>query len=313
MEPRRELRRLAAVLIAVTALSAVGASPAAASFPGSNGKLLYSANDEAGNYWIAVSPPPYTISTTIASAGTLGDFLEPDGAIWSANGQTIAFDTNDGAIWMMNANGGNQRQVIPPPQNGFLEVTGFSPNDSLILYTKESSSGNSISIWEANSNGTGRHRLETPPPGAIDRDATFSPNGHLIAFDRTTCGATTCRAQIWRMNALGGQQVNLSSNSRDDFGPDWSPNGQNIVFDRSFDVRPFHQVFTMTSSGANQTNITQDNANDGSATWSPNGNWIVYNRFTSIYRIHPNGTSKTELVAGGPGFEADGPSIRPLP
>ena len=299
MEPRR----LAAAFIAVIALSLVGASPAAASFPGSNGKLLYSANDQVGDYWIATSPPPYTTSTTIASGS-----LEPDGAIWSADGRTIAFDTTDGAIWMMNANGGNQRQVIPPPQSGFLEVTGFSPNGSLVLYTK--SVGRAI--WEANSNGTGRHVVETPPTGAIDRDARFSPNGHLIVFDRTTCPGNACRAQIMRMTALGGSVVNLSSNGSDDSGPDWSPSGQKIVFQRFLNSGHF-QVITMNANGANQTNISDDNKSDGAPTWSPNGNWIVYNQNISIYRMHTDGSNKTLLVQSGPGFEADGPSIRPLP
>lgn len=298
------IRRLAAALVAVIALFAVGASPAAASFPGSNGKLLYSANDAAGDYWIATSPPPYTTSTTIASGS-----LEPVGAIWSANGQTIAFDANDGGIWMMNANGGNQRQAIPAPQRGFLDVSGFSPNGRLVLYTKSVSRA----IWEANANGTGRHVLETPPAGAIDRDAKFSPNGHLIAFDRTSCPGNTCRGQIMRMTALGGSVVNLSSNSRDDTGPDWSPNGQKIVFQRFFNSAQHYQVITMNANGSNQTNISNDNRSEAAPTWSPDGNWIVYNRNISIYRMHTNGSNKTLIVQSGPGFEADGPSFQPLP
>ena len=78
---------------------------------------------------------------------------------WSPNGKTIAFSRDD-RIWLMNANGTNQRPLSQPPSYGSDEAPAWSPDGHSIAFVRALAQEEPESdIYVMNSDGTGQRRL----------------------------------------------------------------------------------------------------------------------------------------------------------
>jgi Tol biopolymer transport system component len=129
---------LGAVLAAVM-LSLAAVEPARAAFTGSNGKIAFFSNRDAGNTEI------YTMNADGSSQTRLtNDPGADEQPAFSSDGAKIAFastrQTPDGTIdreiWVMNADGTNQTQLT---NNAFTDTEPtFSPDATKIAFTSNS-------------------------------------------------------------------------------------------------------------------------------------------------------------------------------
>ena len=99
--------RLIAVVGSSVVFMLVVVAPAHAAFPSDNGKIAFSA-------WSGGSTDIYTVNPDGTGLTRLtSDPARDDDPAWSADGRYIAFN-RDLYIWVMDADGANQRQVYGP-------------------------------------------------------------------------------------------------------------------------------------------------------------------------------------------------------
>jgi Tol biopolymer transport system component/DNA-binding winged helix-turn-helix (wHTH) protein len=106
-------------------------------------------------------------------------------AVFSPEGKTIAFTTND-AIWVANSDGTGHRKLIDV--KGFPQQLAWSPDGRLIRFAS-----NNL-LWEVSSQGTGLHQLL---PGWHVSESQccghWTSDGNYFVFVVTTVGSQT----IW--------------------------------------------------------------------------------------------------------------------
>jgi TolB protein len=153
-------------------------------------------------------------------------------ASWSPDGTTIAFTRGaPSAIWLMEADGTNQRQLTHPYELADVEQDedrspNWSPDGSMIAFSRlhEPHLGHTGStryrrdIYVVSPDGTGVRRLTRLSNG--NDSPAWSPDGKRIAFvsDR----GHDDRYDIYVMNADGTKQTRLTKTADSD-APDWQP------------------------------------------------------------------------------------------
>ena len=133
-----------------------------------------------------------------------------DNAAWSPDGSTIAFDRADG-IWLMNADGSNQRKLLDVPGTYVYHRPDWSPDGRQIAFAADSEPppndccrhGN-LDVYVVNADGTGLKRL-TYSPGA-DFDPAFSPDGRRLVFASHRPG----HGELYLMDRDGSHQARLT-------------------------------------------------------------------------------------------------------
>jgi Tol biopolymer transport system component len=265
--------RKAALTTAVIAMLFVAFAPSAsATFPGRNGKIVYTNNNEQ----IALVKSDGTGKQTLTHFTNLG-FMEAP--MVSADGRWIVFDGAtagaDTDLYVMRSDGAHLNKITHT--TAYEWGPSWSPNGKWIVFA---ASGGGSPIVTIHPDGTHRHRIGS----GIGEYPRYSPDGTKIVYGSGVDG------QIHVMRADGSNDHALTSAGGD--YPDWSPNGRLIGYTASA------QVWIMRADGSNKHQVTTTGASY-SPVFSPDGAWIAYSTGNgapiSVSRI--DGTHAHEVVA----------------
>jgi TolB protein len=245
--------------VGITGLCLVWAGPAAATFPGANGRIAYS---------------DLSIHTILPSGhgdSEIGGGFNPS---WSPDGQRIAFSSGGGTdfqIYSMPADGGAWRLVARNGNN-----PSYSPNGRRIAYTSLMAADGAVATVRPN--GSDRQILARGGGFPV-----WSPAGKWIAY---LVGRTaTAAPSIWAMRPNGTDKHRLAFlGSNGGYFSDFSPNGKRFIFVRSTEHEP-DQTFVGTSDGSNFHPLPCAPPFAG-GTYSPDGKWLL----GAVSNRHGDGT-----------------------
>jgi Tol biopolymer transport system component len=312
----RRARVVVGALGSCALLMAQLAAPAAATFPGRNGRIAFSTWTDAG-----------TSLSTIHPNGS-GRQVIADGAVfedpsWSRNGRWLVVsrtparyqDCLSGCIdptslVIMRADGSDRRKVTT--STGDVRDPSFSANGRRILYSvyRYAFDGSSSKMFSIRRDGTDKRRIARRLDGLMS-GLTQSPNGKRYAFAFWPDGKPGDAIYTKPSGGGGLRRLTPFNGSQE---PDWSPDSRRLVFTRWSAGWDRAHIARMRRDGSGLRRLT-GRGESVAPTWSPNGRWIVYEREgdrPSIHVMRADGSDKRKVVGSGRGWPTD-PSWQPLP
>ncbi len=263
----------------------------AGTFPGINGRLLYTNTNSYDNYQMVTVRPDGTGSSPIGTNDLARRY-----ASFSPDGTKIVY-TSGGSwqyTWIADADGTNAVQLTSGSTNSIYP--SFSPDGTKILYSYAVSS--IYQLRTMNLDGSGATTLYAPSGHAYK--ASYSPDGTKIVFSATFGGGDN---EIGIINADGTGETNLTNNSQHDDDPSFSPDGTKIVYNSlALAGGATYQIHTMNLDGSGDTQLTSTSVYHGSPVYSPDGTKIAYRRGGSpseLYYMNADGTGETRVTTNG--------------
>ena len=287
---RRVVRPL--LLVVCAGLGGMCATPAHASFPGSNGRIAYRGFDDSDDEIYSVNPDGAGLRKL-----TSDDTGERYPA-WSPDGKQIAFSRGFD-IWVMDADGSNETQVTFADM---YDKPAWSPDGSRIAAALAGGFG--LAVMDADgSNVTLLTQLAPYADGP-----TWSPDGTRIAY--------AANSDIYLVNPDGSGETPLITRRAYDIAPNWSPDGSMIAFSRFGRRSEFGDIHVMRLDGSYHRRLTRVAAYDVNPVWSPDGSMIAWERCGSIQGIfvmQADGSGKTKVTDAHYTCTGSYPDWQPLP
>lgn len=140
---------------------------------------------------------------------------------WSPDGKKIAYNYDFNSLWIMDAEGGNNKEIGMRGNAAWREADWF-PNFT-ILHQRRFREGNSVRTDLFVMDTTGAAEIRLTSSGTENRNGKVSPDGKKIVWERWERGQGIA---IWLMNADGSGKFRLA----DGFEPDWAPDNRHIIF-----------------------------------------------------------------------------------
>jgi Tol biopolymer transport system component len=211
---------------------------------------------------------------------------------WSPDGKKLAFTSDPGMIYIMNADGSNLNKLVDGQQ------PAWSPDGKKIAFIPEQ--GNIISmsnICVINVDGTDR-RMLTDDTG-INTRPVWSPDGSKIVFSsycNYELGSYRCKSHgIYTMNVDGSNREQLAECLG---APAWSPDGSKIAF-ISYENGC---LYVINADGTGQIMLANDAWYNCCPAWSPDGSKIAFSSDHGgnheIYVMNADGSNRKKLVDG---------------
>jgi hypothetical protein len=281
-EPRlwRPVIRSILVTLFASVVVLLPAQPAAAMFPGANGKLVVQLNGIS------------TLETLrLDGSATLrlgGDGKSPS---WAPDGGRIAYEAL-GHLRVIDANGTHKRKL---PVDGYAPA--WSPDGTKIVFY-----GNGAGIHVVNPDGSGLTQLTS----AADVDPDWSPDGTTIAFSRYD--TVNGNASLWLMDADGGNQRMIWDAPATRTGSaDWSPDGSRLIFHANDTSAAATQVWAVDPNGQNPVQLTSAGSNFN-PSFSPDGTRIVFtsSRGQGLWTMNVDGSNqvrRNQVSASSPDWQ----------
>lgn len=337
--PRHALRTTAALLVATLAIG-VAAGPAAATYPGPNGRITFSREDDNGIHQIWTSNPDMTHQVQLTTDGASFAAWSPDAtriAYQRGNDPDPTDDQEIQNIFTMRADGSDVRQITP--SIGDSEKPAWSPDGRWLAFSTDAGNyPDGQGIYLIPSDGSGPMRMLTPKPAGtfFAELPRFSPDGSKVAFTayrgsnivqnpgQDKLAGFDSAVFVVGIDGMGVQQLTPWGIAA--VNPDWSPDGRRIIFSGE----PPHagnvaDVMIMDADGQHIRDLTQDHGATGFSnsekspwyeasddlTWSPDGTRILF--VHASYRpddgfqygfqvMNPEGSDRV-WAAGAPGVD----------
>ena len=154
---------------------------------------------------------------------------------WSPDGSKIVYDftpeggqTGEGDIWVMDADGSNQKRLASSPGND--SHPSYSPDGKQILFA--STWDGDAEIYVMNANGGNARKLTSND--ASDWTPACSASGSRIVFSSDRDG----NDEIYVMDRNGGNQKRLTNDRGADEYPKWAPRKRGVEVNQASVVFP---------------------------------------------------------------------------
>jgi Tol biopolymer transport system component len=295
-------------MLGALALACAPATPAAATFEGSNGRIAFGAffaSNRQADIW-----------STRPGENDLHQLTDAPGhdicPAYSADGKDIAFCSDrTGAyeIWVMDANGKQERQVT---QLGTYAVfPDFSPDGSRLAFSATPSGQSNTDLWLVPTSGGVPTQL-TNSPDTLEENPVWSPDGTLILFVRIA--GDFSGGQLWTKNVSTGQETQVTFDATfKDQTPDWSPDGARIAYAADDDI------WIMNADGTSQVNLTHTPNQEFGTAFSADGTQIAFTGTGGpvpagqryVQTIRTDGSDR-RVVAPTQGLRQAAPAWQPL-
>jgi TolB protein len=217
----------------------------------------------------------------VCPGASIDGYTSTASAVWSPNGQQIAFEVNccreNTDIAVVNSDGSNIRYLTNLQS---VESSGerpkWSPDGQRILFTQGGEGNREIFI--INADGSNLINLSNHPND--DYDPSWSPNGNQIVFTSNRDGSY----QIYQINVDGSNLNRLTEVDSDNYSPrlipsytpSWSPNGTQIAFVH------YGEIYVVSIDGTGLSRVTNldelgfERIGIGGVRWLPNGQGLIF-------------------------------------
>lgn len=219
---------------------------------------------------------------------------------WSPDGTKIVwrrFDGNSENVFVMNADGSNQRDLGPgiSPR--------WSPDGTKIAYY-DNDLGFDTFIVNADGSGWfsltgvffGRDRALFRHLGFVETFfRCWSPDGKKVAFAATfELPGRPRREHLYVVNVNGANLVDITKDVKSGGyrHASWSPDGAKIAFQSD------GEIFVVNADGTDPVNLTKQHGRFSSVYphWSPDGGKILFGSEGEIYTMNPDGSDPVNLT-----------------
>lgn len=191
---------------------------------------------------------------------------------WSPDRQQIAFSSNRTgnrfAIFVMNADGSNVRQVTDENRGSFSGSPTWAPDGQSLAYVSNESGISQVHVISLD--GSDPRRITNGPGESID--PAWSPDGQWIAYASDATG--NFEIYIARVNGGEIQQLTNAGNISNE-SPAWSVDGTHIAY--AGNSGNGGDIYVMNADGSDSRPLAGDEESfAASPTWSQDGQEIAY-------------------------------------
>lgn len=292
------------VILALVAVVLSLANPAAATFPGKNGRIAFVKDGDI----FTVNPD----RSDMERLTTFGPSRNLCCLSWSPDGRRLVFSLSASAsanrqLWIMNANGTGQHLLLNEPP--FYDIQpSFSPDGSQIVFARFGPINSAIYRVQADGTQLTAITQYNVNPDTDDLDPSYSPDGNTIAF--TSFFRDGVLSANFLMSDEGLDIHELTPPWISAFGNDWSPSGENIAFSTN-DVAILDEEIWAINADGRLRRLTNSNSHwhgyqtgphDFIGSWSPQGDAIVFERDSptfsgsAIYVVRSDATGQRLLL-----------------
>ncbi|CAN5222413.1 hypothetical protein BH24ACT1_BH24ACT1_06940 [soil metagenome] len=291
--------------IAVLASLLVGAAPAAAIVPGTNGPIVFETSRDGNNEIYRMNPDG---SDVVRLTNLFSNEVFP---AWSPDGTKITYSSDVAEIgnldvYVMNNDGSGKTRLTNAP--GEDRGTSWTSDGEKIVFhsSRDRTPTHTFDVWTMNPDGSDQTKIFTN--GSAAYVCGDSQTGRIV-FNSNRDG----NFEIYTMDINGGNlfQVTNTEAPTLNSGPKWSPDCQTISYN-STDSGGSLDVFRIDADGTDRVNLTNaPGVFDAFSAWSPDGQRIVYSsnldgNFELYTMDSDDGGNRTRLTfTAGTEFRAD--------